>query len=196
MSQRDTDPTGRYTDLFAGAKPPDLKHSNVVAVVICYNESLRLPHFFEHHKRLGIDKFFVVDNASTDGSGELLAADPDVVHLHAPQAYAEFKSIWREVIADACLVGKWTLFIDVDELLVYPTWPHETLPDYCRRLNDRDFDALHATMVDMYPARPLTECRYNPGQNMLDVADWFDTGNYRLIPTKPSDFHCWSTPNF
>ena len=44
------------------------------------NEKLRLPAFLRHYRSLGVDRFFIVDNDSTDGSTEYLLAQPDV-HL-------------------------------------------------------------------------------------------------------------------
>lgn len=186
----------RFMDVFAGKYPPDLRDAQVVAVVLCYNEELRLPFFLKHHKYIGIDAFIFIDNLSTDCSARLLEGDNKIVYLQAPQRYNDFKSTWREVVADACLVGKWVLFIDVDELLIYPTWPRERLAEYCRRLTARGFDALHTTMVDMYPAEPLARCRYTSGASFFDVAPWFDTGNYRLIPSRRGSIAHWPTPPF
>ena len=48
--------------------------SAVSALMVVRNEAIRLPHVFEHHRKLGVDRFFVVDNGSTDGGRDWLLA--------------------------------------------------------------------------------------------------------------------------
>ena len=45
---------------------------------MCRNERLRLPAFLNHYRSLGVDEFLVIDNDSSDGSTEYLAAQADV----------------------------------------------------------------------------------------------------------------------
>jgi hypothetical protein len=42
------------------------------------NEALRLPATLRHHCAIGVQRFFVLDNGSTDGTLDLLANEPDV----------------------------------------------------------------------------------------------------------------------
>ncbi|MEQ8964369.1 MAG: glycosyltransferase family 2 protein [Azospirillaceae bacterium] len=187
-------PRDRLLSVFDLEGPPAVPDSDVTAVVLCHNEARRLPYFLTHHKALGIGHFIVVDNDSDDGSGAILDADPDVTRLFTTRPYSEYKSIWREAIADYYLEGRWICFPDVDELLVYPGWPDRSLPEYCEILDEGGYDALFTTMVDMYPDRPLSQCHYEAGQSFIDVAPYFDTGNYRLVPLKPKQFKGWATP--
>ncbi|HBK82674.1 MAG TPA: hypothetical protein DDZ41_03620, partial [Flavobacterium sp.] len=47
---------------------------------IMRNESLRLPHFIEYYRKLGVDRFFFIDNNSTDNSVEI-TREQDNIHL-------------------------------------------------------------------------------------------------------------------
>jgi hypothetical protein len=38
------------------------------------NEILRLPQTLAHYRKIGVARFFIVDNGSTDGTREILAA--------------------------------------------------------------------------------------------------------------------------
>ena len=50
------------------------------------NEALRLPSTLRHHRTLGVDRFFVLDNGSTDGTLDYLAGEPDVTRFEVDSA--------------------------------------------------------------------------------------------------------------
>ena len=50
----------------------------------CRNESARLGAFFDHYRGLGVDRFFIVDNDSTDGSLDTSRASPTCVYFATP----------------------------------------------------------------------------------------------------------------
>src|SRR5262252_6665055 len=51
--------------------------SEIRAFIPVRNEVLRLPQTLGYYRKLGVARFFVVDNGSTDGSKEFLLAQPD-----------------------------------------------------------------------------------------------------------------------
>ena len=55
-----------------------IRPGDILAFVTVRNEAQRLPYFLEHHRRLGVDHFLIVDNDSDDGSRDWLAGQPDV----------------------------------------------------------------------------------------------------------------------
>jgi len=183
-----------FRDVFDLEAPPEIHMPNVVAVVLCHNEALRLPYFLEHHKAAGIERFLVVDNMSDDGSTEILEADDFVTRIPSSRSYQECKSLWRELLADHYLADRWALFLDVDELFVYPGWPAKSLPEYCKNLEKAGHNCLLSFMVDMYPAAALSECRYVAGAPFLDAAPYFDTGNYRIEAYPARQLQDWPTP--
>lgn len=61
------------------------RHSHEILLFSkCRNESLRLPAFLRHYRNLGVNRFFIVDNESTDGSTEYLVTQPDVLSSARP----------------------------------------------------------------------------------------------------------------
>ncbi len=186
----------RFKRVFERETLPDIPDVKITAVVLSYNEAIRLPHFIEHHAAIGVGHFIVVDNGSTDETAEILDSDVRVTRLYTTQPYSDNKAAWREVIADLFCSSKWVLFVDVDELLVYPGWPKTDLASYCEILESRGEDALFTTMVDMYPDAPLSRVHYEPGTPFIDVAPLFDKGNYRLIPLDPKARKLWPTPHY
>lgn len=173
----------------------DIAVGRINAVVICYNEAVRLPYFLEFYQSLGVDRFIVVDNGSTDGSREILEAHPSVTRFYSERSFAAHKTIWREALADTFLEDKWVLFPDADELLIYPGWPLHSLRWFTDYLDTESYDALFAPMVDMYPAEPLAQLNYQPGDSFIDACPYFDTDNYRLVPQTTS-VEKWKTPPY
>jgi len=150
--------------------------ASVPAFACVRNELQRLPAMLEHHRRLGVDTFHVVDNGSTDGSVDYLRAQPDV-HLWATAesyAAARYGTDWMlALMADHSGDG-WRLVVDADELFVYPGYEHTSIVELCRHLDREGADALLALMVDMYSDRPIAETDYETGADPLSVCPWFD----------------------
>ncbi len=80
----------------------------------------------------------------------------------------------------------WCLVADPDEFLIYPfcdTRPIRALTDWLDASSIKSFSAM---LLDMYPRGPITERPYHAGQDPLEIACWFDAGNYTM--TKNADY--------
>jgi hypothetical protein len=186
---------GALDDLLDPSSAPNIELGRITAITICYNESVRLPYFLKFYKSIGVTRFIVVDNGSTDGSDSILDAEPTVTRLYSNSSFAENKAAWRSALADALLPDRWVIFPDVDEFLIYPGWPKYDLNWLIDYLETSGYDALFAPMVDMYPGEPLRDITYEPGSSLFEISPYFDTGNYRLLPqlTSPEK---WKTPPY
>src|SRR5262252_7808355 len=91
-----------------------------VVVCVVKNEALRLPYWLDYYRSMGFDRFVFVDNSSTDGTLELLLAQPDayVFATTEPYAASKYGVTWTNAVLDAVCDGRWTLVADADELLV------------------------------------------------------------------------------
>jgi hypothetical protein len=141
------------------------------------NEALRLPYFLEYYRKLGVDQFFIVDNDSTDGTSELLKAQPDVSLWHTKTSYrrAKFGVLWLNNLLNEFGHKHWCLVVDVDELFVYPhhdTRPLSALTDWLAASQISSFAAM---LIDMYPK---TATPYEAGKDPLESLTHFDAGNY------------------
>jgi len=150
------------------------------------NEKIRLPFFMEYYRRLGVNHFFFVDNDSTDGAYEYLADQPDVSLWHTRGSYkrSRFGVDWLNGLQRKYAHGHWTLTIDPDEFFVYPfcdTRPLRALTDWLDASSIRSFSAM---LLDMYPKGPLDAQPYVEGQDPLEIACWFDSGNYTMQRNK------------
>lgn len=146
------------------------------------NEAHRLPHFLRHYRAMGIDHFLFVDNASTDGSAEMLAAEPDVSLWQTASSYRlhRFGLDWLGWLLMRYGHNHWCLTVDADELLIYPhhdTRPLRALTEWLDRSGRRVFPAM---MLELYPKGPVQAQAHAPGDDPTQILRWFDAGNYTI----------------
>src|SRR5262249_10101935 len=158
------------------SKPITIAPADILCCVVVRNEAARLPYCVEHHRRLGVARFLVVDNDSTDGTQAWLVGQPDVYLWRSTLSFrqANFGSSWFELLLRRYGVGHWCVIVDADELLCYPEYEHRSLPSLCRSLERRGKRAFNAVLLDMYSDKPVKDTLYAPGQSFLDVCPFFD----------------------
>jgi hypothetical protein len=130
-----------------------IRRGDILAVLCVRNEAVRLPFFLDHHRRLGVRQFLVIDNASSDGTAELLRAQPDVSLWQTAASYraARYGVDWTNWLLMRHGHGHWCLTVDADELLVYPHWETRPLPALTRWLDSTGAQSLAAMMLELYP---------------------------------------------
>ena len=144
------------------------------------NERVRLPYFLQYYRNLGVNHFLVVDNDSTDGTREYLAQQPDVSLWTSKHSYkrARFGVDWLNWLQMRYAHQHWALVVDPDEFFVYPfcdTRPLRALTDWLDASSIKSFSAM---ILDMYPKGPFDLIPYQEGQDSLEIAPYFDSGNY------------------
>ena len=153
-----------------------IEPSDILLVSTVRNETLRLPFFLDHYRRLGVRHFLMIDNSSDDGTSAMLRAQPDVSLWHASGGYraSRFGVDWQNWLLRRYVSGHWALVVDADELLIYPDWDRRDLTVLCTWLQSRGFCAMDAPMLDLYPKGRLAEQSYSAGQDPTEVLSWFD----------------------
>jgi Glycosyl transferase family 2 len=158
--------------------------------VICpvRNEMAMLPHFLDHYRRLGMERFIFIDNGSIDGGQDYLCVQPDCRVYHTDQNYREsnFATSWINEIIERDGIEGWLLYADVDEHLIFPGCESKRLPTYCEGLTRRGFDAAYAIMLDMYPADDFLNMKLSKDIPLAQAMPWFDTDYViRTWPKRP-----------
>nr|WP_242626533.1 glycosyltransferase family 2 protein [Paracoccus sediminis] len=159
--------------------------------ILCFatvrNEMLRLPQFLDHYRQLGVTAFLIVDNASTDGTDDMLRGQPDVSVWRARGSYrkARFGMDWLGALLFRHGHGHWCVTVDADELLVYPDWNRRPLSRLTAHLDAARRPAMGAMMLDLYPRGPLGQTDAPPGAVLSDRLSWFDAGPYRCRAVPP-----------
>ncbi len=126
--------------------------SEIAAVCLSRNEVATLPEFLKHYRRLGVTRFIFLDDASTDGTRELLLAENDVDVWTSPVRYVDAKrgKLWREALFKEYGLDRWYLNVDADEFLFYDGCGGHTLFDVVDVLNKSGIKRLPAPMIDIY----------------------------------------------
>lgn len=125
----------------------------VIAFSVVYNGMDYLVAYFDHYRALGITTFVFVDNASNDGTREYLALQPDVIlYEHAGSFRAAAHGVaWINPLIQRYARGKWALFVDVDEHLVFPLLDHgRTIADLVDYAQSKGANSFPSFMLDMF----------------------------------------------
>ncbi|MCP4205872.1 MAG: glycosyltransferase family 2 protein [Shimia sp.] len=159
-----------------------IRSSDLLAFSTLRNEHIRLPFFLDYYRNKGINHFLIVDNDSDDGSLEYLMEQPDVSVWHTRKSYkkSKFGVDWLNWLQFRYGHNHWCLVVDPDEFFIYPfcdTRPIRALTDWLDASSIKSFSAM---LLDMYPRGPITEQPYQSGQDPMDIACWFDAGNYTM----------------
>ncbi len=150
---------------------------------IMRNESLRLPHFIEYYRKLGVDRFFFIDNNSTDNSVEIIR-EQDNIHLFSTHDNYKNHWFWMEYLLETYGKKFWCLVVDIDELFSFPHVEYLSIKDLINYLEVVERStAIISFLLDMYSNESLKSIKYQQGNNPLDVLNFFDC-DYNIMYSK------------
>jgi len=148
---------------------------------VVHDEMFFLPAFLAHYRAMGVERFVLLDDASTDGTAEFLAAQPDCVTVAGDRRYFDLIDgkralhAWRQALMDRFCSGKWGVFADADEFLALPDGMN--LAAMIARLERRGAASVWGAMIDMYPERAA--------EVLEPTADRFDLDNAWCFDARP-----------
>ncbi len=160
-----------------------LYSNDVIGFMIVKNESLRLPYVLDYYNNLGIERFFVIDNGSTDETIDILLSNEKIHVFSTTDKFQEHWS-WMEYLLKTFGLNKWCLVADADELFVYPHHEIVKINNLCQFLDKEGSKAFHSILLDMYSNDFLKNVEYKRGQDPLSVAPWFDINTHHKIRSR------------
>jgi hypothetical protein len=174
----------RIDKMVSFAAEPLRMTAEILAFAKCRNERLRLPAFLDHYRRLGVGRFFIADNDSTDGSREYLGSQADVFVRAQPGSFraARGGTDWLNDMLAEFGAGAWCVTADIDELLCYPGSERASLRLLTDYLDRSGYEALSCLLLDVYPPVALRRCEYESGRDLFSIAPHFDPGPYERRP--------------
>ena len=144
------------------------------------DEELRSPFLLKYYFDLGVDRIFVIDNDSQDGTVPYLL-DQQNVHVFRTRESFMQKVTWLDWALRKYGDGYWCVVADCDELFIYPHSESLSLSDFTSHMDDCGFTAIHALLLDMYADCSWDEINYSQGQDPRLVCPYFDSASHRRI---------------
>jgi glycosyltransferase involved in cell wall biosynthesis len=159
---------------------PSLSAARLVAILVVRNEADRFEFLLDYYRKRGVEHFIVIDNLSTDGLQQLLRDQDDVSAYVANGQYgrARYGNDWINALLTRHAVGKWVLYVDADEFMVFESDRDADIAELCASLQARGASSLQAVMVDMYSDSPARDNIVRPGEDPLSVCSLYDTRGY------------------
>jgi len=169
------------------SRPIEISPGAILGFMCVRNEALRLPYTISYYRGLGIERFFVVENNSTDNTLEGLVDQPDVHVWHASGSFANARcgTEWIEALLQSYGINHWCLVVDADELLCYTRSETRPLRALCDDLDRAGKRAFFTILLDMYSDKPIKDAHCQPGENFLTLCPFFDRQFYHF---KTADF--------
>lgn len=164
--------------------------------ILCFacvrNETVRLPFWLDHYRRLGVAHFLIVVNDSTDGTAAFLADQPDVSVWETSDSYRKtrFGMDWIGALQMKYAHDHWCVTVDADELLIYPQHDTRDLDALTQWLDRKGRRSFGATMLDLYPQGRLGAEVYRAGDDPTQILGWYDAYPY-WVQLQPKYWNLW-----
>ena len=154
-----------------------IEKASVIAIIVGKNEQEFLPNLLEHHRKLGVEHFMFVDNASSDSSIDYMLNQQDVSVFIATQdyKYARFGVNWQETLCQHFCLGKWTLIIDSDELFMFDGFENHSIQELVKKADEERANAILSPMVDFYPKGSLDSADITVNKPFYETCNYFDS---------------------
>jgi hypothetical protein len=167
-----------------------LRDAKANAFAVVKDEQFYIRSFLDHHRRIGVEQFVILDDHSTDGTRELLASQPDCVVVESPYTYGQEIDLpgaagerrlragiaFKTLLPRKYLTGRYAVCLDADEYLVLPQGV-ATLGELVDLLARHDVACVAGTLVDFFPAT-LAEMQqrreFPTAEAMLGAHAYFD----------------------
>lgn len=136
---------GKYHKQLRADKKTKFPHELSIAAIM-KNEGPYLKEWLDFHILVGVEKFYLYDNGSTDNTGEILKPyiERGIVDYTFFPGRAQQRPAYYDVIRKHADDTRWMALIDLDEFLVPVN--HKTLPEFLRTLPR--FSQLVVSWVD------------------------------------------------
>ena len=158
-------------------KQCDIQTDGPIVVCAVKNDLTRIREFMKHYRKLGVEKFIMIDNGSCDGTEEFLAEQDDVLLYKTEEKYnSRKKTAWVNLAIAINGIEQWYLIVDSDEFFAYPEMEKISITDYAKALKDKGMLQVKTFMLDMYPEGRLCDESKDPENFMQDYC-YFDADN-------------------
>ena len=187
ISKESSDYLGRWNVLEGFAKSDIIRiqkakkwkeKDNLILICVMLNEKERIEVFLNHYRKIGVRRFVILDNGSTDGTVEYLKKQPDVELFQTKDKFESKRKMgWINRLISYYGNNYWYLVVDADELLVWKGVEETCIQDATKYFDKESITRVRALMVDMYPM----EMKWNSDESFNQIYPkciFFDYNTY------------------
>ena len=166
-----------------------VEKNDIIAICVEKNDLIKIKKFITHHRKLGIDKFVIIDNDSNDGTIEWLKEQKDVIIMQTKTPYTtNRREAWINRVIAYYGYNRWYFVADSDELLDYNESEKKSINDLIKYYEKNNIVRARALMIDMY-AKP--EYYSNGNKNdFFSKCIYFDKDTYFASKRHHIDLIC------
>lgn len=146
------------------------------------NEGKRLDYFFKYYENLGVDRFFVIDNNSSDLTYDICAKKNNL-HYFKTEEHFSRQLLWLDFLLNSYGKNHWCLFVDADEFILLNEQEGNSLKMLSRRLEQQGYSSMPFVLLDTYAKTAVIDNSLVEGENPLEKFCFFDSD----LPAKRED---------
>ncbi len=151
--------------------------------VVVRNELARMKVFYEHYRRMGIERFVILDNGSDDGTLEWLMQQKGTKVYQVLEAFeTQKKTGWIEKLLLLEGRNQWCAVLDSDELLDFVDSEHYTLIDLVHAACRQGYHRIEGVLLDMYARESL----FQTSDDFVRELRYFDADSYQILRSEDS----------
>ena len=160
--------------------PEEVAYDMDELVVLCLVRDGRpyVRSFVEHYSSMGVKHLVFLDNGSADGTVEALKEYDNVTVLRTTLPFNRANRM-RRYLTERFGQGRWSLYVDIDELFDYPYSDIIGLGSFLGYLNSNAYTAVMAPMLDMFPEKPLSGQSGSSDEPLKELHTFYDLSNLK-----------------
>ena len=132
--------------------PKKIAYAPDELVVVCLVRDGRpyIRAFIDHYLSLGVKHIVFLDNDSGDGTVAVAREYERVTVIQSKLPYKNYQFAMKAYLISRFGKGRWSLYVDIDELFDYPYSDVVSLSSLLRYLNEKSYTAVTAQHLDMF----------------------------------------------